>query len=250
MHRLASALAVLAVLAVLAASLAVRAQEEPYVSQRAMDALTHVVAHEIGHAVLREFDLPVIGPEEGIADDFATVYVHMTFPERAAAIVSARADFELADAQGGQGEEGRFSEYRHAEQRAGRMVCVLYGLDPERHADLRDAYGMGEDDAESCRDLGPEVARAWRRLLADYRMPEDARVTEVRLTGDDIPLARLLADSEFAAEARAMLAGIDWHSLVTLSIEDCDGSAGWVRNGRRITLCDAYVERFERQLGG
>lgn len=38
-----------------------------------MGALVHVAAHEIGHAFLREFDHPVLSPEETIADDFATV---------------------------------------------------------------------------------------------------------------------------------------------------------------------------------
>jgi hypothetical protein len=226
-------------------SAAPAAQEEATLSERTMDALVHVVAHEIGHAFLREFDLPILGPEEAIADDFATVYVHLTFPDRAGAIVSARADQNRADGE----EAGPFSEYVDDDQRAGRMICVLYGLDPERHADLPGRYGMDEDAAATCRDLGPEVGRSWRRLIDGYRMPEDARVTEVRLTGDDIPLTRFIADSRLGADAGRMLRAIDWHSQVTLAIEDCDGAAEWSRSERRITICDAYVERFEAQLG-
>jgi hypothetical protein len=222
------------------------AQEQASLSERTMDALVHVVAHEIGHAFLREFDLPILGPEEAIADDFATVYVHLTFPERAGAIVSARADQNSADGE----QVGPFSEYVDDDQRAGRMICLLYGLDPERHANLPGQYGMNEDEAATCRDLGPEVGRSWRRLIDAYTMPEGARVTEVRLTGDDMPLTRLIADSQLGADAGRMLRAIDWHSLVTLSIEACDGASEWSRGERRITICDAYVERFEAQLGG
>ena len=224
----------------------VMAQERQKLSQATMDALVHVVAHEIGHAFLREFDLPIIGPEEAIADDFATVYVHLTIPERAEQIVAARADQNLSDGEAAE----RFSEYFDDEQRAGRSVCLLYGLDPERYENLVERYDMGDEDATVCRDFGPEVGRAWRRLIDAYRIPDDARITEVRLVADEFPLAQTIVDSELSAMAYDLLSAIDWHSLITLSLERCEGETGWSRNQRKITICDSYVERFEEQLGG
>lgn len=224
---------------------AVKAQEGFTFSERTIDALVHVLAHEIGHAFIREFDVPILGPEEAIADDFATVYVHMIFPERAEAIVAARADQSLMDNE----YTEPFSEYVDDDWRAHRSVCVLYGLDPKRYKGLLARYGGDEDAAANCADLAPEVGRSWRRVLERYRMPEGARVTEVHLMGDDIPLTRIIADSRLGADAATLLRAIDWHSRVTLAIEACDGSSQWARNGRRITICDAYVEKFERQLG-
>lgn len=222
------------------------ASDVPKLSERTADALLHVLAHEMGHAMMREFDLPILGPEEAIADDFATVYVHLTFPERAEAIVAARADQNIADGQ----EAGAFSEYRDDRQRAGRSVCLLYGLDPERHEGLAVRFEMGDEEAATCRDLAPEVGRSWRRIIDEYQMPPDARVTEVFIPDPDTPLARALARNGFADAAYDLLSGIDWHSGITLALEDCDGTSSWSRNGRRITICEAYVERFERQLGG
>ena len=233
-------------LALAAGPSSARAQDGTDLSQRTMDALVHVVAHEIGHAVLREFDLPIIGPEEAIADDFATVYVHLTFPDRAESIVSARAEQNLADGQ----QTGRFSEHADDDWRAGRSVCLLYGLDPDRHAGLPARFALSDDEAATCRDLGPEVGRSWRRLIDAYRLPEGARVTEIRLTGDDMPLTRAIGASELGDAARTLLSAIDWHSQITLSVEACDGSSEWSRNARKITICDAYVRRFEDQLGG
>ncbi|NIZ09497.1 DUF4344 domain-containing metallopeptidase [Pseudooceanicola sp. HF7] len=222
------------------------AQDKQVLSQATTDALVHVVAHEIGHAFLREFDLPMIGPEEAIVDDFATVYVHLMFPERVEQIVAARADQNLADGE----EAGRFSEYLDDDQRAGRSVCLLYGLEPERYESLVERYDMNDDDVAACRDFGPEVGRAWRRLLDAHRMPDRARVTEVRLIADQFPLSQMIVDSELSAMAYDLLSEIDWHSLITLSLERCEGETGWSRNQRKITICDSYVERFEEQLSG
>jgi len=220
----------------------VGAQSLPELSKPTKDAMLHVLAHEIGHAFLREFDLPIMGPEEDIADDFATVYIHLTWPDRAADIIGARARQNMLDG----GEAIMFSEYRSDDQRAGRSVCVLYGQDPERYSDFAAEFGLEGEEADACRDFGPEVGRSWRRLIAQYTMPEGARVTEVGINGADTPYAQ--AARSMTDDAYTLLAGIDWHSRVTLVFDDCNGSAGWARGARRITICDAYLERFEAQL--
>jgi Putative metallopeptidase len=213
-------------------------------SQAAQDAFLHVVAHEIGHAVLREFDLPILGPEEDIADDFATVYLHAVMPDLAEAIITARAKQNLADGEGA----AMFSEYRGDMQRAGRIVCILYGLDPERYAAMATEFGMDDDDADTCSDMAPEVARSWRRIMTPYLMPEWASVTEVRIEIADTPVGAFLRGTETMQTAEQLLARIDWHSLITLQIEACDDGAEWSRNGRTITVCDAYLARFDAQL--
>jgi hypothetical protein len=233
-----------AVLAMFLPNLALSQTEVP-LSQATQDALLHVVAHEMGHAMLREFDLPVLGPEEDIADDFATVYIHLMLPDRAGAIIAARARQNMADGQ----TAGMFSEYRSDDQRAGRSVCLLYGLDPDRHANLAASFGLDGDDAADCRDFAPEVGRSWRRVIADHRMPDTARVTEVGSDFADTPTARAVQDSGLMEPAYQLLAGIDWHSRITLAIQPCDDGSTWSRNGRRITICESYIQRFEEQLG-
>lgn len=220
------------------------AQDTITLSEDTKHALLHVLAHEIGHALLREFDLPILGPEEDIADDFATIYVSLMLPDRAEAIVAARARQNLADGR----VVEMFDEYRSDDQRAGRSICLLYGQDPERFAALADEFGLDGEDAEACRDFPTEIGRSWRRIIARYRLPETARVTEVGFFVADTDIAQAAANSDLQQDAYTLLAGIDWHSQITLAIDACDGTAGWSRNGRRITICDAYIRRFEEQL--
>ncbi|MEL6888095.1 MAG: hypothetical protein AAFO86_05235, partial [Pseudomonadota bacterium] len=56
------------------------------------------------------------------------------------------------------------------------------------------------------------------------------------------------ANAEWGETALDMLARIDWHSRITLELAQCDGSAGWRRNGREIFLCSGYIDRITAQL--
>jgi hypothetical protein len=57
--------------------------------------LAGVLGHEIGHAVIREFDLMVLGNEETMADAFATHLLTEHFPEHAVRAISARVGSSL-----------------------------------------------------------------------------------------------------------------------------------------------------------
>ena len=221
------------------------AHEQWELSPKTKDALLHVVAHSIGNAMLREFDLPILGPEVDIADDFATVFIYLSFPERARSIISARARQHLADGN----EPSMFSEYRNDRHRAGRLICLLYGQDPSRFKSMAPYFGLKSREARVCRDFSAEIGRSWRRIIKTSSMPPDARLTEVgNLMVADTRYARALATTEFQQDVYFLLSRIDWHSQITLKIDDCNGAATWSRNGRRITICDSYIERFEKQL--
>ncbi len=135
----------------------------------------HIVAHEMGHAMIREFDLPVTASEEAMADAFAVVALHYEFPTRAADIVADRAAAHLADVDA----VGMFGECPSEARRAGAVVCLAFALDPEGHAAMAQRFGLEGEAAAACEDFGAEIVRGWRRSIAPYRMPEQARVTEV-----------------------------------------------------------------------
>ena len=60
--------------ALIAACLATTATAET-VPTHAQDLFLRKITHEMGHALIREFDLPGLTSEEMIADDFAAVFM-------------------------------------------------------------------------------------------------------------------------------------------------------------------------------
>ncbi|CTQ49600.1 DUF4344 domain-containing metallopeptidase [Jannaschia donghaensis] len=213
------------------------------------DIFVHVVAHEIGHAVLREFDLPLLASEEDMADAFAVVLLADRLPEDATRILTHRVAAHWVEND----TPGPFSEYQSDRRRAGQMVCLHHGMVPDARAPELNALGLTEREAAACRDRGPEIGRGWRRLLAPLRLPDGVRATETTLQRGEGLSADGTPSPQAVALAMDLLAAFDWHSQITLALDDCDGSAQWSRNGRIILICDAYLARLAtaaREFGG
>ncbi|QBF30891.1 DUF4344 domain-containing metallopeptidase [Thalassococcus sp. S3] len=208
---------------------------------------THVVIHELAHALIREFDLPVLGNEEVIADAFATLFIARVLPDRAEDIVKDRARSWWIEADGQ--EVDLQGEHPPDARRAYRAVCLLYGYDPAAYADLPAWAGLSDDDAAACADSAPEIARSWRRMLRSYVLPEGTGTREFRILYGDGPMELEMRQSGLMEELGALIARFDWHSRITLLFDHCDGGAVWSRSRRTIRLCDDYVARFNTQAG-
>lgn len=214
----------------------------------ARDVMLHVVLHEMAHALVREFDLPVLGNEESLADAFATHYLVTHMPERAPAVLEARVASLMIEARQVPRDEWTVrGEHDSDARRAYQIAALAVAADPERYRAVAALVDMNAAEARRARDYGSELHRSWRRLLAPLWMPADCASTEVRVTVADEPLLRSLCDDGLADELRAALERFDWHSQVTIAFEPGPGGASWSRNGRTITVRSGYTERFVRQ---
>ncbi|MBC7835511.1 MAG: hypothetical protein H7Y88_10500 [Phycisphaerales bacterium] len=221
------------------------------VSAFAKDVTLHVILHELGHALIREFDIPVLGNEETVADAFATYYLTTHLPDRALDVLTARTTslmIEAGEAAGMRVDWG--GEHDHDARRANQIAALAVAADPVKYKQVADIVGMSEKDIEDARDYGGEIRRSWRRVLGPLWMPEGATSAEARVIYDDGSafLIRLCEDG-LASEIDTAIKGFDWHSQVTIRFVDGDGGAGWNRSGRTITVHSAYVRRFIQQGG-
>lgn len=210
---------------------------------------THVVLHELGHALVREFDLPILGNEETLADAFATHYLCVHLPDQALEVLAARVRSLMTEA----GEVPRAEwpvrgEHNHDARRAYQITALALAADAKKFAPLARLVAMSPKDQRSAVDYGAEIHRSWRRILRPLWMPAGQASKEVRVVveaGSGLqPAAAWLGT---LARLEASLRRFDWHSQIKLVFAAEGGGAGWSRSKRAITVSRSYVGRFVHQ---
>ena len=215
----------------------------------ATDVTVHVVFHEIGHAVIREFDLMVLGNEETMADAFATHLLTEHFPERALAVISARVRSLMIEAEEVPREEWSVrGEHDNDARRAYQIAALAITADRARYAAVAEIVRMSERDIERACDYGSDIHRAWRRTLSPLLMPAGRTSKEARFRADAMTRA-FVDDGDPSLESiiRSALQRIDWHSQVTVDFVDGRGGAAWNRSKRTVTVNSEYLRRFIAQ---
>lgn len=219
------------------------------ISKFASDVTLHVVLHEMGHALVREFDLPVLGNEETLADAFATHYLVTYLPERAVDVLLARTQSLMIEAGEVRREKWTVSgEHNSDARRAFQIAALAYAAEPAKYRPVAVGVGMSDDEMRSAADYGTEIHRSWRRILAPLWMPNGLTSREARLaTNGDGGFVAEMVSSEMAVVLRDAIQRFDWHSQVTIRFVDGEGGAGWNRSKRTISVHSEYVHRFVRQ---
>lgn len=205
----------------------------------------HVVLHEIGHGLIREFDIPVLANEETTADAFATHYLVMHMPDRAVEVLEARVASLMIEV--GEGPvEGWGGERDHDGRRAFQIAALALAADAEKYAPVAAVAGMSEEDIEGAADYGAEIHRSWRRVLGRLWMPAGA--AQVEYDAESVFVWRV-CECALATEIEQALRRFDWHSMVTVDFVDEGGGAGWSRGNRTVTVRSGYMNRFVEQGG-
>lgn len=209
----------------------------------ALDVARHVLLHELGHALIREFDVPLTGNEEVAADAFATLALPRIHDEAAARIVTAYAAQQARD-HVDRGIGDPWSEHPPDLRRAYRAVCLLYGADPARFGGVADWAGLDEGTRDECSDTAPDQQAGWERALAPHMRADGDPSPNVEVIHGEGPMMAEMVAAGLMEEVGDVARAFDWSEPVVLHFDHCDGTASWSRTERRVLLCDDYVERF------
>ncbi|MDR7123763.1 DUF4344 domain-containing metallopeptidase [Pseudotabrizicola sp. 4114] len=200
--------------------------------------------HEMGHALIDVLQLPVLGQEEDAADTLAVVLIHDLWEaEDAEWLGRATADYYYytVDWSGDAADETEWwGVHGPDEQRYYTHVCLFYGTDPERLAELATEYELPEDRAEGCSEEFRLAAESWGAFL-----------DEITLAEGDAPAQGLTLDARktapyyalFAEEVRVWNETFALPSPITVRIEACgEANAFYYSADSSITMCTEYVD--------
>ena len=123
--------------------------------------------HELGHALVDQYQLPITGREEDTADSFAAVLlIRMRWDT---VLVAALNQFEsIASVEDKSGTVSYWNEHPFTRQRIYNVACLLYGSAPDTYQPWVSEEHLPAERAKLCPNEYAQADRSWGRLLAPH----------------------------------------------------------------------------------
>jgi Putative metallopeptidase len=214
-----------------------------------------ILYHEVGHMLISEYDIPVLGREEDAADKLASIVLLDQNDEAADLALSDSADgwYWTDEMSGNVIEDSAFwGEHGLDLQRSYQIVCLMVGSNEEKFKDVADDYGLPADRQERCVGEYADTYNSWLAVLEPH----------MRAAGDpvsNITVAYLEPESENSKFARDVVKDNELLETVadevnkTFKLEDgitiealsCgEENAYWTADDRKATLCYELVDFY------
>ena len=211
-----------------------------------------VAAHEMGHGVLAELQLPNLGRDEDAADAFAiltAIKAGNSFSHRI--LVEAAKGWYLADLRDKKtGEKPTYYDAHSMNlQRAYYIVCLMVGSNPEKFKELAEMTDLPEERQESCKGDFGTATWSWETLLKPHQRTADQPRQQIDVAyGEATARLEVLARSfqsirfletlaEFVGERYA------WPNRFVMEMQSCgEPGANWRQ--RKLKLCYEMAQEF------
>lgn len=213
--------------------------------------------HELGHAVISEFDLPVIGKEEDGVDRLAIWLMtpDLTNVEEAQPefLIYAIFGWTITAMTQAETKIAWWAQHGTNEQRGFQAACLLYGNSPPDYKAVADAIKLPRERRDSCIGESAQNDKSWRALLRPHiRSPK-----QIAKLGADFVTVEYTPTEEFE-EAREFLMDIEileglanevrsmnFEPGVTLRTIECqEPNAFWNKDERTLTICYELAQRY------
>jgi hypothetical protein len=140
--------------------------EDDY-SQAVINAAYFTLFHEVGHALVDQLALPIVGREEDAVDAFAAVLLLWQGEEEAA--IAGIDQFSLDAEEEAELEDLPYwAEHSLSGQRFYNVACLVYGSDPDWYAEWVSEDFLPAERAKGCEAEFALADESWSTLLAPY----------------------------------------------------------------------------------
>jgi DNA-binding XRE family transcriptional regulator len=229
--------------------------------QQQMDMIEFVVGnmlfvgfHELGHGIIHELGLPVLGKEEDAADSFATIaMINMNTDFSNRVLVQAARGWFLMDRRDRkQGDMLAFyDEHGLDKQRAYQIVCFMVGWNEDRFKELADWVKMPAARQDSCAGDYSNAEFSWNAELKSHRRAPDQPKSKVDIdygaaTGKLEVYARSLRALGYLETIAGYAADlVVWPRPISIVLQTCgESNAEWSPGGHMELLCYEMAEEF------
>ncbi len=148
--------------------------DDAFYDEFAFNNSLFVVYHEIGHLLIGELGLPVLGREEDAADSLAALLLLLEETDEAdQALIDAADGWYLSDAYAAEESpeydlDSFYGEHSLDLQRSFAAVCMMVGANMEVFTEVATEFGMDENRQSSCAFTFQQAASSWFTLLEPH----------------------------------------------------------------------------------
>ncbi len=143
--------------------------DDEHATQITQDVLMHTLFHEVGHAMVALYELPILGREEDAVDSLANVLMLEYLQEGADATLNAADMFSLESEDREYFDEQDFWDSHSLDiQRYYTTVCHVYGSAPEQHTFLIEDELLSTERGDECIEEYAQISSSWLGVLAPY----------------------------------------------------------------------------------
>lgn len=133
------------------------------------DAVRFVFLHELGHAMIDLYNLPITGNEEDAADR-VSAYICLEEIEGGVASVMAAADaFGIESKTRTTDKRDMADEHLLSEQRFYNSLCMIYGSDAVKYENIVKQGYLPKERAVRCPTEYERTMASWQELLKPWR---------------------------------------------------------------------------------
>jgi putative metallopeptidase DUF4344 len=218
--------------------------------------MLHVVLHEMGHALIDDMYLYVLGREEDAADSYATtamLRIRGAFSQRALE-ESAKGWFYSDKRDRAKGQQlAYYDAHGLDQQRAYQIVCLMVGSDPDKYKRLADDTRMPEDRQGTCQGDYNTASWSWDKALKPHLRDPDQPKTDIKVSyGYAAEKDRLDIYAKFLQSIQLLETIAErsanryvWSAPLTLAARSCGApDAHWNHPTRTLVLCYEMIAEF------
>lgn len=221
-----------------------------------------ILYHEIGHLLVNEFQLPVLGREEDAVDHLATVtLLEGADRQMDGFLIDAVDGFFLSARVKRQNNSERlfFAGHGLDEQRAYEVACLMLGNDADAFTELADSINLPADQRQRCPSAYALARSSWMTVLEPHtggwlnRPSKDAVTYAYGKTSTASASAKTILQDAQVLEAAADFLGQKYvfPRQVMLRAEECGEANAYFRpDVGEVVLCYELVEEFRSLLAG
>lgn len=211
--------------------------------------------HEMGHMLISEFNLPVLGREEDAADTLSTlILLEMDDAVFDKALSDSVEGWKMSSEAGE--DPDLWDTHSLDRQRAYHMVCMMIGKNAEKFKKVANDMEMPGDRREECADDYKKAHDSWFGLLekharkggkeprftVNYQKPKDKNLSDY---------AELVKVSNILEVVQQVAAMYKLKDGIKLTASECGyANAYWSAGDREMTYCYELSQWYTQAMAG